>query len=190
MSQEYIVCSQGHFYKKSEGSCPYCNDQTQAVSPQNLESPTINIGGNKTELNIPGSDRPLTNPLQTFIPGITDQKDKEQRTDKRKIVGWIISYKMDPMGLDFRIYEGRNTIGRSSENHISVFEETVSAKHAIILFRNGRFFLSDEMSANGTYLNGEEVLPDEKKRIKDGDTILFGKGKAEFIFKTAVSLEQ
>ncbi len=185
MATEYVTCPNGHFYDKSQGQCPYCLDKTQISTP---DSPKENA---PTEiLNIPQSNRPITDPLKTLIPGVTDTENLSPRQSQRKLVAWIVSYKMNPYGTDFRIYEGRNTIGRGKENDITLFDETVSQKHAVILFRNNRFFLADEMSANGTYLNGEEVFPDEKKRLRDGDVITFGKGKAEFIFKIALPLEK
>lgn len=55
---------------------------------------------------------------RTFI-GSPQQEDNDDNPGKvasapratRKIVGWVISYTLDEMGVDYRIYEGRNTIG-------------------------------------------------------------------------------
>ena len=172
MAEEYIVCPNGHYYNKKFEKCPYCS--TRAIGETEVT---------KTEIINPGRNEPI-DPLKTYIPVSSEVKEPQNRK-RRRIVGWIISYELDPFGADFRIYEGRNTIGRDTTNDITIIEESVSGKHAILLYRNGNFFLRDEMSSNGTYVNGEEILPDTPKRLNDGDIIVFGIGKAKFIFRKA-----
>ncbi|HVB31580.1 MAG TPA: trypsin-like peptidase domain-containing protein [Gemmatimonadaceae bacterium] len=48
----------------------------------------------------------------------------------------------------------------------------VSTKHAEIRGVNGRYVIHDNTSTNGTYVNGERVLPD--RELADGDRIAFG----------------
>src|SRR3954469_9124188 len=48
----------------------------------------------------------------------------------------------------------------------------VSAKHAEIRERGGKFYVVDNESTNGTYLNGVPVRDSE---LRDGDVIAFGK---------------
>ena len=185
MAEEYVVCSNGHYYNKKLGSCPYCNTTSVENPTIKLENTESSSNEPKTEIINPGKNEPI-DPLKTYIPISADKKvAEEQKKKRRRIVGWIISYELDPFGIDFRIYEGRNTIGRDPSNDITIVEDSVSNKHAIILYRNGNFFLRDEMSSNGTYVNGEEILPDTPTRLKDGDLIVFGVGKAKFLFRTA-----
>jgi len=105
----------------------------------------------------------------------------------RKIVGWIISFTLDEMGLDFRLYEGSNSIGRDATNNITIAKDSsISSKHAVILFRESQgFFIKDDMSANGTFLNGEELEIGKPYSLKDGDKIGFGR-QTQFIFKTFI----
>jgi hypothetical protein len=103
----------------------------------------------------------------------------------RKIVGWIISYTMDPMGIDYRIFEGNNTIGREPSNTIILAKEsTISSKHVTILYRSGKFHVKDEMSANGSYLNGEEMEIQKAYPLNDGDELRLG--NVVFKFKSAI----
>ena len=180
MAEEYITCENGHYYNRKLPGCPYCNMGNDYSKTKNLSEPP------KTEkIEIPGTDKPI-DPLKTYIPVASGKEvEKEQEQKRRRIIGWIISYEMDPFGLDFRIYEGKNSIGRDHSNDITIIEDSVSSKHALILYRNGKIFLRDEMSSNGTYINGEEILPDTPVKLKDGDVIVFGVGKAKFIFRTA-----
>ena len=51
----------------------------------------------------------------------------------------------------------------------------VSRKQAMISFENGRFFLQDLNSSHGTKVN-EERLHSEPIKLRDGDTVTFGRG--------------
>jgi hypothetical protein len=125
---------------------------------------------------------------KTYIGGVTEESDDGDSQVSapratRKITGWIISYTMDDMGVDYRIREGKNRIGKSPESEITIStDSTVSADHAIILYRDGVWYLEDEMSANGTFVNGEALKPRNPTEIKDGDDIRVG--STTFKFKT------
>lgn len=89
----------------------------------------------------------------------------------RKLVGWLVSFSLDPNGKDFRIFEGKNTIGSLPENDIVIPDPTVSKKHFTILYRHGKFLFKDEFSTNGTLINGEILSEGE---LKHGDKITIG----------------
>ena len=101
----------------------------------------------------------------------------------RKLVGWLVSYSIDPMGVGFELYEGRNIIGREQECNITVDDRMISGKHATLLFRADSYALKDEMSAHGTFVNGENIGFDTFM-LKDGDTILMG--ETTFKFKSSL----
>lgn len=101
----------------------------------------------------------------------------------RKMVGWLVSYTIDPMGVDFKLYEGMNSIGRDYSNTIPLLNDTqISGKHMQILSKKGKFYLKDEMAVNGTFLNEEELEIDQIYPIKDGDKIQIG--NTIFTFKS------
>ena len=103
--------------------------------------------------------------------------------DRRKLVGWLISYTLDAMGVDFRLYEGRNIIGRNADCQVTIADKTVSGRHAVILFRSGKYSISDQQSSKGTFVNGEDIEL-EPRYLQDGDTIRMG----QTIFKFRSSL--
>jgi hypothetical protein len=120
---------------------------------------------------------------RTFIGGVTDSEEVDDSGKKietaprsaRRIVGWIISYTLDPMGVDYRIYEGSNTIGRNPGNTITITKDvTISGEHVNILFRQGKFYIKDKMTANGTYLDGEELEVEKAYQMVDGNEIRIG----------------
>lgn len=47
----------------------------------------------------------------------------------------------------------------------------VSRRHATINQRGDLIFITDHGSLNGTYLNGQRLIPDQARIVRDGDTI-------------------
>ncbi len=137
-------------------------------------------GGNSAA----GSGQPKRDLNRTYIAGVTDTESGPNAAggasevaprSTRRIVGWIISYSLDPMGVDYRIYEGSNTIGRDAGNTITITKDsTISGKHVNILYRQGKFWIKDEMTANGTYLNDEDLGVEKPYPLNDGDSIRIG----------------
>jgi serine/threonine protein kinase len=50
----------------------------------------------------------------------------------------------------------------------------ISRHHAFLEFYNGDFYLVDDNSHNGTWLNGRKLNPGERNQLVQGDTIKFG----------------
>ncbi|MDI6807613.1 MAG: FHA domain-containing protein [Candidatus Eisenbacteria bacterium] len=63
-------------------------------------------------------------------------------------------------------------VGRDASNDIVFPEEAVSKKHAKITFADGKFYLEDLESSNGTFVNGERLAG--RAALKDGDVIRLG----------------
>lgn len=60
------------------------------------------------------------------------------------------------------------SIGRSEQNDICFDNKVVSSRHASLSFRGGRWFLRDEKSTNGTFVNEKRISSME---LTCGDTI-------------------
>jgi len=75
-------------------------------------------------------------------------------------------------------------IGRvrgSNPEHVDYFvinKGTVGRQHAIIQYRDFGFWLNDQGSVNGTFLNGERI--EGERQLKHGDRIRFHKFEFEF----------
>ena len=110
--------------------------------------------------------------------------EKQQRVyrEARKLVGWLVSYTLDSMGVDFKLYEGRNIIGRDMDCNITVNDNMVSSKHAVLLFRANKYSITDSQSSHGTFVNDEDIEL-EPRYIKDGDVIKVG--QTVFKFRTS-----
>ena len=99
--------------------------------------------------------------------------------ETRKFVGWLVSYTLDPMGVDFKLYEGRNIIGRDMDCNITINDNMVSSKHAVLLFRAGKYSLTDSQSSHGTFVNGTDIEL-EPYYLQDGDEISIGNTMLKF----------
>jgi pSer/pThr/pTyr-binding forkhead associated (FHA) protein len=88
----------------------------------------------------------------------------------------MISFDVNLEGQEYVIREGKNTLGRAREADISVFyDDRVSATHATIVYRNGECRLRDEMTNNGTFLNGQDIGPGGTVSLKHGDVLRVGR---------------
>ncbi len=62
-------------------------------------------------------------------------------------------------------------------------EKGVSRIHAAIFRNDDTLTLVDKGSANGTHLNGQRLVPDQPRVLRDGDEIRLGKLIAHIYFK-------
>lgn len=202
-------CSNGHFYKEDILTCPHCagnagNSDLEKTSTNpsqgSLDKTQIfglGAGDRDTQLSNSGDETQVfgkgSNGIQpqrdldkTFIGGVSDSTEIGNQSPPRAarmMTGWLVSFTIDPMGVDYRIFEGNNSIGRDSSNSISITtDHTISGKHANILHKKGQFWIKDEMAANGTFVNGDEIEIEKAFALKDGDEIKLG--DTVFIFKT------
>ena len=101
---------------------------------------------------------------------------KRATGSKGKLVGWLISYTRNPDGEDFKLRAGYNRMGANPACDIVVEDETVSGSHAILVFRDGRCLIKDDLSRNGTFVNGKEITEahplQNYDQIRVGNTIL------------------
>jgi len=97
----------------------------------------------------------------------------------------LILLQDDDAGVRFRIDKPRFSIGRASENDISLDDELVSKEHAVIEAvpqEEGElvfdYYLHDKQSTNHSYVNNEQV---KLKKIRHDDIIRIGKSNFRFV---------
>ena len=66
-----------------------------------------------------------------------------------------------------------NSIGRNVNNTIYVEDDFASASHAMLTFRGRSWFVEDQGSTNGTYVNGHRI--DRPVALSFGDEIMIGR---------------
>ncbi|MCA9588815.1 MAG: FHA domain-containing protein, partial [Myxococcales bacterium] len=63
-------------------------------------------------------------------------------------------------------------VGRVAGNDLMLPKGNVSKHHARLLFRDGRFIVTDLKSTNGTYVNGRKIA--QATIVREGDKIYIG----------------
>jgi pSer/pThr/pTyr-binding forkhead associated (FHA) protein len=91
-----------------------------------------------------------------------------------------------PDGTERRL-EGELTIGRDDTNTLVVPTKTVSRNHAAIVEQEGRWYVEDRGSYNGTFLNGTRVQPGSPVPLRHADRI--GIGEETILFSAPTELD-
>jgi hypothetical protein len=65
------------------------------------------------------------------------------------------------------------SIGRDAGNDVVVNDEAASAKHAVLTFSDGEWFVEDAGSTNGTVVNGTKIW--DRERLHFGDEVTIGR---------------
>jgi hypothetical protein len=82
------------------------------------------------------------------------------------------------VGESFALQGDRMTVGRRPDSDVFLDDVTVSRDHALIVRRNGAYWLDDLGSLNGTYVNRRRI---DSHRLEDGDELQVGKYKLTFL---------
>ena len=186
-------CAKGHFYSDSLEECNYCPKKqnvneanTVALSESSSEKTQVFSGStNLIDLNPEFEKSANTfDPNKTTIGGMLASEGQDiQSIQRRRLRGWLVTFDIEPFGVDFKVNEGRNSIGSKASNDITIQDHQVSSLHGLILYKKNKFIITDELSTNGTLLNGEELVPRDTYELNDGDEIKVG--DTSLLFKTA-----
>jgi pSer/pThr/pTyr-binding forkhead associated (FHA) protein len=124
-------------------------------------------------------DRPGEEKTEVIAHEISFER-RETRIEEPGAVGEIDLYVNDDK-TNIHTLAPVTKIGRDpAQSDIVISELIVSKLHCIIFSQGERFFIKDNDSTNGVYVNNEKVAEQE---LKNGDTILLGKkGTVKLIF--------
>jgi hypothetical protein len=81
-------------------------------------------------------------------------------------------------GESFVPQDERTTIGRSPDCGVFLDDVTVSRRHAVLVQRGSRWYIEDQGSLNGTFVNRRRV---ESAELDDGDELQIGKYRLTFL---------
>lgn len=87
---------------------------------------------------------------------------------------------------DYVLDKPEITIGRAPTSDVLLSKDKLtSRRHATIRYENGNYIIRDERSANGTFVNGQQLEEMTPWTLHDGDHI--GIGEHELVFQSARS---
>jgi len=75
---------------------------------------------------------------------------------------------------EMEISKGGLLIGRDHFCDIKLSDEFVSAKHCRIFYEDECFFIEDQGSTNGTFINGNEISAHKAIQLAPGHSIQIG----------------
>ena len=80
--------------------------------------------------------------------------------------------------------EETTSVGRIAENQLHIPDDSVSSRHAEIIFENANFYVRDLESTNGTFVNGSKT---QSAVLKHGDEVRFGSVACLFLSENSDS---
>jgi hypothetical protein len=127
-------------------------------------------------------EQPIESPPDAFDPSAKTQaisiKDLPQAQFK-PCVGWVVIMNEPYKGRDFRLVPGKNRVGTDADMEVVLSDQSVSAHHCNIVFReeDSTYHLFDAGSNTGTKLNGKRVTATQ---LVDNDIIEVGQIRLRF----------
>src|SRR5579864_142622 len=192
--------------------CPYCGAETRpgdnfCLNCGNRLLPATPSFQQATPLSgdatIPGSDNwsaPIGTPIAPVFDDRTAVEPATVREDGSATVAatldnhlenparFIVRDDKGDVLQEYRLEKSETVIGRAPASDILLSKDKLtSRRHAVVRYEHGDYVLSDERSANGTFVNGQQLEELVPRVLKDGDHV--GIGEHELIFRTSSGVE-
>jgi hypothetical protein len=148
-------CAKGHQMEDSWEICPTCQTTGYLASGGGAAAKTRLESDLPKEAAVGGGRRTVL------------------LSEKRKppVVGWFVAMTGEQKGEDFKVREGKNVVGSAPGAQVLITDSTVSGQHASLRYEEGKFYLTDLDSSNGSFVNEKKIAREE---LKDNDMIRFG----------------
>lgn len=185
------TCPNGHQYDSSiyGDNCPFCPESGHTHVTSVNEN---NLGTKNTISSSDSENYGATIPMQSggdFSGGHTvirsvNGTGNSNPDGGRKVIGLLVSYTENPAGEVYKVYEGRNIVGRANTCDI-VFgkDDKMSGRHLLIQYIGvkGVVKAQDLGSSNGTFVNGQVYVIGDVFELKTNDVIVLGGTKMVFL---------
>ena len=113
----------------------------------------------------------------------------EPAANARRVVAVLVTYTWRPEGEVFLLREGKNFVGAGKTSEVEgnrnrdvylPHDAALSAEHALIVCRQGKFHVYDQRSSNGTFLDGE-LVPLQGGTLENYSSLLAGRTTWTFV---------
>jgi hypothetical protein len=155
-------CANGHQMEDSWEMCPYCQRTGFAGT-------SANPAKTRVETSIPQAAQVQTSRKTVVVSDL----------HKAPLVGWVVLMDGNDKGKDFRVRDGQNMMGSDPTCDIVISHPTISGRHASLRAKEGKFFLTDLDSTNGTYLDKDDKSI-SREEITDNVQIRLGEVTLKF----------
>jgi len=180
--QSYQTCKNGHNYDAGLSACPFCPSADMSIGgvktyvdnrEDNRDKTIVDIGSPKLIPRNQGAGNSKADKTIIFSSNQSEEGVRQApHAGLRKLIGWLVTYDINPVGIDYKLYVGRHRVGSRPDSDILIQQPGVSDEHAIILFRDNKITIQDMSSTNGTFVNGEMI--EDKAVIQNDDMIQIG----------------
>ena len=194
IKRRLVTCTQGHIYNaNANATCPFCGSPEAGAAASNTpgafprtmapeESVNVNVQQQASSVGhtmpVTPYDEVKTGSFQPTVLG--DDLASDGQVDP--VVGWLVCIEGPMRGVDFRIHNGYNYIGREiGDIHISGDQQISAEKHAVIAFDAAErlYYFAPSAGRNIVRVNGKTVM--NSVEIKSYDIISIGASKMLFI---------
>lgn len=93
----------------------------------------------------------------------------------------LIIIRGTPQGHRFFITQNEMVLGRDPSADISILDQSISRKHAKVIKKDGKVFLADLGSANGSLINDKKLAKNETRQLAKEDMIKLGSTVMKFL---------
>ena len=179
---------------ESSRKTPTANMEKATVAETTVEASPTTPGGGATFVEGAAPSPPPPQPPAEGQGTVVEQpqppsgEGRQTRVlteaDQEKIMpifAWLVVLEGRQQYQVFRIEKEQTYVGGSAECDIVIDDDYVSSEHASIRYRDGKFFITDLDSKNGTFVNKSE--PDariDRVELKDGDEVYIGQAMMKF----------
>ena len=113
-----------------------------------------------------------------FTPDVSDDEGRPELAAGISGPALVVRSGGGRAGETFPLDGEETTVGRSPDCDVFLDDVTVSRRHALVVRRDGQFFIEDRGSLNGTFLNRRRI---ESGPLEDGDEVQIGKYRLTFL---------
>lgn len=117
---------------------------------------------------------PRIMPGKSDVTVVLDQPDNSMRISARLI--------RKQNGAVYKIDQEKAMVGSGSSANICIFDnKAISRSHAVIIRVDKNYYIEDNQSRNGSFVNGKRLQPGVREPIYDGMTLRFANEDFDFV---------
>ena len=179
------LCENGHHFDQSKyAQCPYCNPAFAEVNRTVPLDPSAGSFGSTFGNDAGGIG--VTVPLQTaseVTVAIVPESESGKRYDP--VVGWFVCVDGPDKGMDYRILNGNNSVGRGGAVQIRIQSDSSISKENMATVTYDALTKTFSFSAgdgrNLIRVNSAPLRPNQWCDLKAYDRILLGRTTLMFV---------